>query len=68
MASLGEFERGIFYAAYLICELHDEPTVAADVIREANLQDADISGLDDSERDVLMPLNRSEKLSLKGGE
>lgn len=62
---MGGFEHGIFYAAYLICELHDNPTVAADVIREANLQDADISGLDDSEINVLLPLNKSEKLNLK---
>jgi hypothetical protein len=58
------FERGIFYAAYLICELHDNPTIAADVIREAGLETSDISELDDCERDALLPLNESEKLSL----
>ncbi|WP_313384805.1 hypothetical protein [Pantoea sp.] len=59
-----EFERGVFYAAYLICELHDEPTVAADVIREAGLETSDISVLDDCEREALLPLNESEKLAL----
>lgn len=61
-----EFERGVFYAAYLVCELHDNPTCAADVIREANLDGSDISSLDDCEREVLFGLNNSEKLSLTG--
>ena len=62
---LGEFERGVFYAAYLICELHDDPTIAADVIREANLDGCVISGLDACERKVLMKLNASDKLQLR---
>lgn len=62
---MSEFERGIFYAAYLICELHDNPTIAADVIREANLGSADISELDDCEKDVLVELNKTEHLNLK---
>jgi len=62
---MSEFERGIFYAAYLICELHDHQTIAADVIREANLENADISGLDDCEKDMLLELNKSEHLNLK---
>lgn len=60
-----EFERGVFYAAYLICELHDDPTIAADVIREAGLDSYNISDLDGCEISVLLPLNISEHLSLE---
>lgn len=62
---LSQFEQGVLYAAYLICELHDNPTVAGDVLREANLSSADIRQLDDSEYRVLRKLNASEHLTLK---
>jgi hypothetical protein len=65
MSKLTEFERGVFYSAYLICELHDEPGIAADVIREANLDGSNIKSLDTSEKKVLMLLNKTEKLSLR---
>lgn len=63
--ALTEFERGLFYAAYLICELHDEPGVAADVIREANLDFSNIKSLDSSEKKILMRLNKTDRLSLE---
>lgn len=63
--SLTEFERGVLYAAYLVCELHDNPTVAGDVLREANLASADIRQLDNTEYRVLQRLNASEHLTLK---
>ncbi|MDK2633135.1 hypothetical protein QMZ93_07235 [Pantoea stewartii subsp. indologenes] len=63
--ALTEFERGVFYAAYLICELHDEPGVAADVIREANLDFSNIKSLDISERKILLRLNKTDRLSLE---
>lgn len=65
MEKISEFERGVFYAAYLICELHDEPGVAADVIREANLDGTNIKALDGTEKKVLMALNKTEHLSLR---
>ena len=65
MAKMTEFERGVFYAAYLICELHDQPTIAADVIREANLDGCKITELDDCEYHVLRKLNSSEGLELR---
>lgn len=65
MAKMTEFERGVFYAAYLICELHDQPTIAADVIREANLDGCKITELDDCEYRVLRKLNSSEGLELR---
>jgi len=61
---MGEFESGVFYSAFLLCEMHDQPTYAADIIREAGLDNSDISELDYCERTVLMTLNASEKLSL----
>jgi len=66
MSKLSEFERGVFYTAYLICELHDEPGIAADVIREVNLDGSNIKSLDNSEKKVLMSLNKTEHLSLRG--
>ena len=65
MEKLNEFERGVFYAAYLICELHDEPGVAADVIREANLDGSGIKCLDATEKKVLLRLNKTDSLSLR---
>ncbi|WP_215846351.1 hypothetical protein [Candidatus Pantoea bituminis] len=65
MEKLNEFERGVFYAAYLICELHDQPVIAADVIREANLDCSDIRSLDVTERKVLMKLSKTDRLSLR---
>lgn len=62
---LTEFERGVFYAAYLVCELHDDPTCAADIIREANLNCSNITELDDCEYQVLRKLNSSEHLQLR---
>lgn len=61
---MDEFESGVFYSAFLLCEMHDQPTYAADIIREAGLDGRDISELDDCERAALMALNDSEKLSL----
>lgn len=63
--ALTEFERGVFYAAFLICELHDEPGIAADVIREANLDLSNIKSLDSSEKKTLLRLNKTEHLSLE---
>lgn len=60
-----EFERGVFYAAYLVCELHDNPTCAADIIKEANLDGSNITELDDCEYLVLRKLNSSEHLQLR---
>lgn len=65
MEKISEFERGVFYAAYLICELHDEPGIAADIIREANLDGTNIKALDGTEKKVLMGLNKTEHLSLR---
>lgn len=65
MEKISEFERGVFYAAFLICELHDEPGIAADIIREANLDGTNIKALDGTEKKVLMGLNKTEHLSLR---
>lgn len=64
MKELSEFDRGVLYAAYLICELHDEPTVAANVIREASLNESDICQMDSTERKVLMRLVKKEAYAM----
>lgn len=64
MQKLKEFERGILYAAYLICELHDEPTIAANVIREASLNEDDIRKMDSTEQKVLMKLVKNERYAM----
>lgn len=64
MDKLNEFERGILYAAYLICELHDEPTIAANVIREAGLDESDIRKMDSTERKVLIKLIKKERYAM----
>lgn len=64
MEKLNEFQRGVLYAAYLICELHDEPTIAANVIREASLNESDIRQMDSTERKVLMKLVKKESYAM----
>ena len=44
--ALSEFEQGVFYAASIAVEVHDEPTIAATIIKNAGYANYDISELD----------------------
>ncbi len=45
--ALTKFEHGVLYAVAQVVRLHDEPQVAADVLKQAGLAQADCSKLDD---------------------
>lgn len=63
---LTDFEMGILTACGLIMATHDEPGIAADVIRETGLQDADCSDLDDFDKEYLKIIQEQERLNLTG--
>ncbi|GAB3385834.1 hypothetical protein [Azotobacter armeniacus] len=50
------FEEGVLYAAALLVRLHDQTTMAADVIREAGLAERDCSVLSDDQKEVARQL------------
>jgi len=61
-----EFEQGVLYAAGLIVKLHNEPVIAASVIREAGLRNADISELDGFDRLNLLKVNGEKGINFRG--
>ena len=50
MGKLGEFEQGALMAVSLMMACHDQPSIAADVLNEMGLNDADCSGLDEYDK------------------
>ena len=48
-----QFNEGVLYAASVLIATHDVPTMAATIIREAGLGQADCSGLDDFDKNHL---------------
>jgi len=50
---LSEFERGALVAVGMIVRLHDQPLIAAEVLREMGLLNADCSALDDYDKQNL---------------
>jgi hypothetical protein len=63
-----EFEQGVLYVAELIVQLRDEPVIAACIIREAGLADADISELDDFDKRNLAKLNGERGINFRDAE
>lgn len=61
---MDEFAKGVYYAAGLLVRLFDEPSKAAEVLREAGLDKADISDLDDFEIESLCKLNSEPGMRL----
>ncbi|MGU5889759.1 hypothetical protein [Aeromonas hydrophila] len=62
-AKLTEWQKGVLYAAAVVIEVCDQPVYAEDIIREAGLEGADCSGLDDYEKERLQPVKN--RLGLK---
>lgn len=48
-----EFDRGVLYAAGILAVLHNQPSMAADIIREAGLDGADCSSMDEYDKENL---------------
>ncbi|MGR5368509.1 hypothetical protein [Photobacterium damselae] len=57
---MSDFELGIFYAAALLVTLHDEPTLAVDILNEAGLLSSDISELDATEMEAMIKLSKAD--------
>lgn len=68
MARLTKFQHGIFYAAAMVVRLHDEPRVAADVLKEAGLSNSNCSELDEYDKEILRVINQETGMSLTGLE
>lgn len=61
------FMDGIFWFVWFLVDFHDDPTTAADALRELNSTDYDCSRFNgETEHDALLKLNEGENLSLKG--
>lgn len=60
------FEQGILYAVALLVKLHDQPTMAANIVREAGLGNINISSMDDFERESLKKLKGEHGISFIG--
>ncbi len=66
--ALSKFEHGVLYAAAQVVRLHDEPQVAADVLKQAGLANVDCSKLDDYDKESLREINAISGMALTGLE
>jgi hypothetical protein len=64
--ALTKFDHGVLYAAAQIVRLHDEPQVAADVLKQAGLANVDCSKLDDYDKESLRVINTIPGVALTG--
>lgn len=60
-----EFNRGALVAIGLVMRLHDQPVIAAEVLREMGLLNADCADLDDYDKENLRPLRRELQGAVK---
>lgn len=67
-ASLGEFEHGIMFAAAEMLRLHDQPTMVADLLRATGLNHADVTSMDDFDKETLEMLSGERDIQLTGLE
>lgn len=65
---MNEFEQGVLYAAAIVVAIHDQPVIAATIIREAGLSDADCSKLDRFDKNHLSKLQNEKGIALRGLE
>lgn len=61
-----EFDQGVLYAAAMVVAIHDQPVVAATIIREAGLSDADCSKLDRFDKNHLQKVQGEKGIALRG--
>ncbi|HBN7797521.1 TPA: hypothetical protein NOE63_006672 [Pseudomonas aeruginosa] len=64
--ALTKFDHGVLYAAAQVVRLHDEPQVAADVLKQAGLGQADCSKLDEYDKESLRAVNTIPGIGLTG--
>lgn len=63
---MNRFDQGILHAAAQMIALHDEPTMAANVIREAGLTNADCTKLDEYEKTYLRKMKDENGINFRG--
>lgn len=61
-----EFQLGVLYAASVVVAMHDAPVIAATIVSEAGLGNADCSGLDDFEKKNLRKIQGETGIALRG--
>jgi hypothetical protein len=66
--ALTEFEEGILFAAAEMLRLHDQPTMVADMLRFTGLDRANVSQMDDYDKEWLETLNVERDIALTGLE
>jgi hypothetical protein len=54
------------YAVCLPVRLHDNPGMVADILKEADLETWDCSGLKDFEKEILRTINKEKDMNLRG--
>ncbi|GHG07822.1 hypothetical protein [Thalassotalea marina] len=64
--ALTDFKHGVFYAAAIVVEVHNDPTIAATIIQNAGFAEHDVSELDESDKKQLRKLNNYDGINLKG--
>jgi hypothetical protein len=64
VAKLIEFEQGILCAVGLVCKIADQPVIAANILREVGLTNADCSSLDDYGKLNLMAVSQERGINL----
>lgn len=60
------FKEGVLYAASILVATHDQPTMAATIIREAGLNEADCSSMEDFEKNNLRKIQGERGIALRG--
>lgn len=65
-AELSQFSHGVLYAAAEVQRLHDEPQVAADLLKSAGLAQVDCSSLDEYDKEPLREVNKIRGMGLTG--
>lgn len=62
---MNDFEQGVLYAAGILAVLHDQPNMAADIVREAGLDGVDCQDMPEYDRGNLKLVN-GNGVTLKG--
>lgn len=57
---MNEFDRGVAWACARIIELHDQPVIAGDVLRESGVNLEEVKTIDPYDAEFLEKADRSE--------
>ena len=60
------FRSGVLFAAATVVSDHDEPVIAADILRAAEMENIDCSQCDDMEKKSLRKINHERGIQLRG--